>query len=90
LFPAEAFIVCKGFQPPPSLESYLSSETESGSVETPTTNASLMQAFTDPSFLSSSSPVVVEGGYEKEGAEVEEEDRERRKILGWVEGGDLR
>ncbi|KAL7410394.1 FtsJ-like methyltransferase-domain-containing protein [Mrakia frigida] len=78
----EAFIVCKGFQPPPSLESYLSS---SGSIEEGT-NASLMQAFTDPSFLSSASPPVLAGSEDVEGGQ---EDRERRKILGWVGGGDL-
>lgn len=76
----EAFIVCKGFKPPPSLKAYLSHLPKEGEEA----NASLMQAFTDPSFLA---PVA--GLSEAGPAEVEGE-KERRQILGWVGGGDLR
>lgn len=76
----EAFIVCKGFKPPPSLQAYLSHLPKEGEEA----NASLMQAFTDPSFLA---PVA--GSTEPGPAEVEG-GKERRQILGWVGGGDLR
>lgn len=82
----EAFIVCKGFTPPASLEKYLSHLP----VEGEEANASLMQAFVDPSLLSAASGAGEGGVGTQEGEAEGELDKERKQILGWVGGGDLR
>lgn len=78
-FPIEAFVVCKGFQPPASLKAYLEAEEAD-----PTVEGSLMDAFTSLGLTSGSAAASLPNETAAEAARVES-----GKILGWVGGGDL-